>query len=168
MLENVGLPLLDGRGSEGLVASDWTARCYNRVMKAWKTLSAGMALSFLTSFSIHASDVQLLRAPSMPESKIVTRVQPDYPGDAADLRIHGVVKMTVVIGTNGRVESARLLSGHRLLAPAALQAARKWVFEPTEVQGKPVRVATEIDIPFNLDAYGRPVELKATSAAPQL
>lgn len=134
-------------------------------MKVWKTLGAGMALSFLTLFSIHAADVRLLRVPSMPESKIVTKVRPVYPGDAADLRIHGVVKMTVVIGTTGRVESARLLSGHPLLAPAALQAVRKWVFEPTEVQGKPARVATEIDIPFELDASGRPVELKSSATS---
>ncbi len=131
-------------------------------MQAWKYLSVATALSF--SLSMFAADVPMVRMLAMPESKIITKVRPEYPLDAADLKIHGVVKITLVIGTDGRVQSARLLGGHPLLAPAALQAVRKWVFQPTEVDGKPARVATEIDIPFELDNYGRPVEWKSAEA----
>jgi TonB family protein len=104
--------------------------------------------ALLVSGSLFAADVKLLHVTSMPESKIVNRVHADYPQDAADLGVHGVVKISIVIGLDGHVESARLISGHTLLVPAALQAARKWVFEPTLVNEKPVRVATEISIPF--------------------
>jgi TonB family protein len=143
------------------------ARRYNRDMQAWKFLSVA-ALSFSLSSAMFAADVvPLVRMQSMPESKIIAKVHPMYPPDAADLRIQGVVKMTVNIDQNGKVTSVRVLSGHPLLAPAARQAVRKWVFQPTEVDGKPARVATEIDIPFDLDAYGRPVERKS-AAAPQL
>jgi len=141
-------------------------------MKFWKSLVVMAALSLLASlsslsrfspFSMSAA-VRLVQMQSMPESKIILKVQPVYPPDAADLRIHGVVKMRVVIGTTGRVESARLISGHPLLAPAALQAVRKWVFNLTEADGQSTRVQTEIDIPFNLDAYGRPVEAKTAGS----
>jgi TonB family protein len=108
------------------------------------------------SFSLLAADVRLVRVESMPESKIVSRGHADYPQDAADLGVHGVVKVSIVIGLDGRVESARLISGHALLVPAALQAARKWVFEPTLVNEKPVRVATEISIPFETARASRP------------
>jgi TonB family protein len=133
-------------------------------MQAWKILSVATALAFSLS-SMFAADAPMVHMLSLPDSKIVTKVHPAYPSDAADLRIQGVVRITVVIGTNGRVESARLLSGHPLLAPAALQAVRKWVFEPTEVEGKPVRVVAPIEIPFNLDAHGRPVEAKSAAAS---
>ena len=134
-------------------------------MQAWKILSVAAALAFSLSLSMSAADAPMVRLLSMPDSKIVTKVPPVYPLGAADLRIQGVVKITVVIGTDGHVQSARLISGHPLLAPAALQAVRKWVFQPTEVEGKPARVAAPIEIPFNLDAYGRPVERKSSSGS---
>ncbi len=109
------------------------------------------------SFSLLAADVRLVRVQSMPESKIVTRVHAIYPQDAADLGVRGVVKINIVIGVNGHVESARLVSGHPLLVPSAMQAARKWVFEPTLVDEKPVRVATEISIPFGAPQESRPL-----------
>jgi len=142
-------------------------------MKFWKSLAVVAALSVFMSlsslspsspFSMSAA-VRLAQMQSIPESKIILKVQPVYPPDAADLRIHGVVKLRVVIGTNGRVESARLISGHPLLAPAALQAVRKWVFNLSDPDGQPTRVQTEIDIPFNLDAYGRPVQPQAAPAS---
>jgi protein TonB len=94
----------------------------------------------------------LLRVDSIPESKIVHKAQPEYPLDARDARIEGVVKVGVIIGKNGRVEEARLISGHPLLAPAALQAAKKWVFQPFERDGKPVRATAVLEIPFALSA----------------
>jgi TonB family protein len=103
-------------------------------------------------------DVKLVRMKSMPESKIIHRGVPQVPRDAADLHIHGVVKLNVVIGLDGHVESAKVASGHPLLIPAALQSVRQWIFEPTLVDEKPVRVATEIEIPFEFDADGHPIE----------
>ena len=87
---------------------------------------------------------------SVPDSQIVTKAQPVYPPDAADARIQGVVRIRILIGTNGHVQSAHLLSGNKLLAPAALQAVRQRVYKPFESQGKPVRVMTEVEIPFAL------------------
>src|SRR6202035_2564186 len=81
----------------------------------------------------------LLRVPSVPEAKITHKVQPAYPADALDLRIQGVVRVSVVVGKDGHVEQARLSSGDPLLAPAALQAARGWTFEPFQNDGGPVR-----------------------------
>jgi TonB family protein len=109
------------------------------------------ALAVLATLSVlWADDVKLLRVPSMPESKILHREQPAYPGDALDHHIQGVVKISVLIGANGRVENARLVSGHPLLTPAAMQAVRRWVFEPSEAEGHAVRVVTEVAIPFTL------------------
>lgn len=121
-----------------------------------KWIGATMALA--TFSLVWAEDVKLLRMPSMPDSKILHKVQPAYPPDAVDHRIQGVVKIGVTIGADGHLERMNLISGHKLLAPAAMQAVRRWVFEPTQVDGHAVKVATEISIPFDLDAFGKPVK----------
>jgi protein TonB len=126
-----------------------------------------LAMFGLAAFSIGwAQDAKVVRMTSMPESKILRRVQPAYPLDAVDQHIQGVVKVTVLIGTNGHVENIRLVSGHALLAPAALQAVRQWVFEPIQEKGLAVKVIAPITIPFDLDAFGNPVNTAPRRHAP--
>ena len=60
-----------------------------------------------------------------------TRVDPVYPALARKMNIQGTVKIEVVVAPNGTVKDARILGGHPLLANAALDAAKKWRFEPT-------------------------------------
>lgn len=105
---------------------------------------------------------QVIRIERMPESKILHKVMPQYPPEATDAHIHGLVKISVMIGKDGHTERIKLISGHPLLAPAALQAVRQWTYEPTQANGIPVHVITEIDIPFNLDANGAPVAPQAS------
>jgi TonB family protein len=112
------------------------------------------------ALALAAQDTKLVKMPSVPASKILRKVPPMYPQDAADQKIHGVVKLSVTIGTKGQVERIRVISGHALLAPAAIHAVRMWQFEPFEQGERPVKVLTEIDVPFNLDAHGNPVPPK--------
>ncbi len=59
-----------------------------------------------------------------------SRVQPAYPELARKMNISGTVKIEVVVAPNGTVKDARVVGGHPVLAGAALDAARKWRFEP--------------------------------------
>jgi TonB family protein len=63
-----------------------------------------------------------------------TRVQPTYPDLARRMNISGTVKIEVVIAPNGTVKDARVLGGHPVLAGAALDAAKKWRFEPAPAE----------------------------------
>ena len=58
------------------------------------------------------------------------KVQPSYPDLARRMNITGLVKIQVVVAPNGTVKEARVVGGHPLLATSALEAARKWRFEP--------------------------------------
>jgi TonB family protein len=58
------------------------------------------------------------------------RVQPEYPDLARKMELSGVVKIEVTVSPNGTVKGARVVGGHPVLASAALDAARKWRFEP--------------------------------------
>jgi TonB family protein len=59
-----------------------------------------------------------------------TKVQPTYPELAKKMNLVGTVKIEVVVAPNGVVKDARIVGGHPVLAGAALDAARKWRFEP--------------------------------------
>jgi len=72
-----------------------------------------------------------------------TKVQPAYPELARKMNISGTVKIEVTVAPNGTVKEARVVGGHPVLANAALEAARKWRFEPA-----PIESAGIIDFKF--------------------
>ena len=59
-----------------------------------------------------------------------TKVQPTYPELARKMQISGTVKIEVTVSPNGTVKEARVVGGHPVLATAALDAAKKWRFDP--------------------------------------
>src|SRR6516225_225136 len=59
-----------------------------------------------------------------------SKVQPSYPDLARKMNITGTVKIEVIVAANGTVKEARVVGGHPVLANAALDAAKKWRFEP--------------------------------------
>jgi TonB family protein len=50
------------------------------------------------------------------------------------MNITGTVKIEVMVSPNGIVKGARIVGGHPVLANAALDAARKWRFEPSSAE----------------------------------
>jgi TonB family protein len=75
-----------------------------------------------------------------------TRVQPVYPDLARKMNLAGTVKVEVVVATNGSVKSAKVVGGHPVLASAALDAVKKWKFEPAAVETTGV-------VDFKFDAH---------------
>jgi protein TonB len=58
--------------------------------------------------------------------------------------------MRVTVGKNGQVESAQALEGPAELQRAALEAIRKWEFQPFLVLGEPVEIEGTMQITFTL------------------
>lgn len=73
-----------------------------------------------------------------PDKDIVrrakSRVEPVYPELARKMNITGVVKVQVVVAPNGTVKEAKVVGGHPVLAGAALEAVKKWRFEPAPTE----------------------------------
>ncbi|HET7891075.1 MAG TPA: energy transducer TonB [Candidatus Sulfotelmatobacter sp.] len=67
-----------------------------------------------------------------------SKVQPQYPDLARKMNIAGTVKIQVVVAPNGAVKDAHIVGGHPVLATAALDAARKWRFEPASSESSGV------------------------------
>jgi TonB family protein len=70
---------------------------------------------------------------------VLSRTQAVYPAIARQVNASGEVIVAVTINEEGRVISAKATKGHSLLRGAAEEAAKKWVFKPTLLDGKPVR-----------------------------
>jgi TonB family protein len=63
-----------------------------------------------------------------------SKVQPEYPELARRMNITGTVRVQVVVAPNGTVKDAKVVGGHPVLAGAALEAVRKWRFEPAPAE----------------------------------
>jgi TonB family protein len=63
-----------------------------------------------------------------------SKVQPVYPDLARKMNITGTVKVQVTVAPNGTVKDAKVVGGHPVLATAALEAVKKWRFEPAAVE----------------------------------
>jgi TonB family protein len=85
------------------------------------------------------------------QGKAIKKVQPPYPPIARAARASGAVQVQVTISETGEVIDAIVIGGHPLLRDAALQAARQWVFKPTEVAGAPVKVQGILTFNFTLN-----------------
>jgi TonB family protein len=66
------------------------------------------------------------------------KVQPAYPDLARKMGISGVVKVGVTVAPNGTVKEAHVIGGHPVLAQNAVDAARKWRFEPASAESSGV------------------------------
>jgi protein TonB len=92
---------------------------------------------------------------SVQTAKLVKQPRPNYPTLAKSARIQGVVKLHALISKEGTIENLTVISGHPLLVPAALEAVKQWVYQPTLLNEQPVGVETEIDVNFTLSQYQR-------------
>jgi protein TonB len=84
------------------------------------------------------------------QGKILHQPMPVYPPLARAARVQGTVRLEGILGKDGRVRDLRVISGHPLLAPAALEAVRQWIYKPTFLNGEPVEVVAPIDVNFTL------------------
>jgi periplasmic protein TonB len=84
------------------------------------------------------------------EGLLIHQVKPTYPPLARQARIQGQVVLQAAIGKDGGIQNLRLVSGHPMLAPAAIDAVKQWKYRPYFLNGEPVEVDTQITVNFTL------------------
>ncbi|MFL6336040.1 MAG: energy transducer TonB [Pyrinomonadaceae bacterium] len=82
--------------------------------------------------------------------KAKSRAQPSYPTLARAARVTGSVTVFLVVNEKGEVESVIRAEGPQQLQQAAIEAARRWRFNPTVIDGQPVRVTGYLSFSFML------------------
>jgi len=81
---------------------------------------------------------------------LLRKIQPAYPPLARQARIQGSVLLQAEISKEGTIQNLRLISGHPMLAPAAIEAVKQWRYKPYILNGEPVEVETQITVNFTL------------------
>jgi TonB family protein len=87
---------------------------------------------------------------NLREPRLVSSTPPDYPPVAKQVGIEGAVVVNGVIDGSGRVTHMRAISGPALLRGAAIDAIRKWKYEPTVLNGNVVPIEVNITVQFRL------------------
>jgi len=84
------------------------------------------------------------------QGNLVNQVKPTYPQIAKNARIQGAVVLQAEISKQGTIENLRVISGHPMLVPSALDAVKQWRYKPYYLNGEPVAVETTITVNFTL------------------
>jgi protein TonB len=58
--------------------------------------------------------------------------------------------LQAVISKQGTIENLRILTGHPMLAPAAIDAVRQWRYRPYILNNELVEVEAQITVNFSL------------------
>ena len=87
---------------------------------------------------------------NVQQTKLIAQPRPIYPPAAKAVGLQGVVHLQATIAEDGTIRRLDLLSGHPILAEAAMAAVQNWVYQPTLLNGSPVEVITQIDVNFTL------------------
>jgi len=83
--------------------------------------------------------------------KVIVQTYPEYPTLARQARIQGQVQIDAILDEQGNVADMRVVSGPPLLHQAALDALKKWKYEPTYLNDRPISVELIVTITFHLE-----------------
>jgi TonB family protein len=82
---------------------------------------------------------------------IAQEIKPDYTEDARRRGIEGEVELEIIVRADGSVGSVKLLRGLGAgLDQRAIEAVRRWRFNPARRYGTPVDVLVDVAVEFRL------------------
>ena len=81
---------------------------------------------------------------------LIRKIEPTYPLLARQARVQGEVILKAIVTREGDIKELELISGHPMLAPAAIAAVRQWHYRPFLLNGEPIEVETMVTVTFNL------------------
>jgi len=116
----------------------------------WKSIND--SLSHVAPVPVVAAPTikRTFRTSSMLQGSLIRRVEPVYPPLARSARIQGTVILAAVISKAGTIENLRLISGHPMLVPAAIDAVSQWRYKPYILNDEAIEVETRITVNFVL------------------
>lgn len=82
------------------------------------------------------------------DGMILRKTPPVYPKFAQEAHISGKVVLKATITKQGTIEGVQVVSGPKILAPAAVDAVKTWKYRPYLLDGQPVSVETSISVVF--------------------
>ena len=89
-------------------------------------------------------------APGIREPKKIVNVTPEYPRLAQAAHIQGTVILEIIVGEQGNVDAVTVLRSVPALDRAAIDAVRRWRYEPGALNGTPIPVIITVTVNFSL------------------
>jgi protein TonB len=86
--------------------------------------------------------------PNMTSPRKIKDLKPVYPAGTLQGRTQGAVILDVTIGTDGRVQDAKVIRSVPLLDAAAIEAVRQWEYTPSLLNGVAVAVVMTVIVNF--------------------
>jgi len=91
----------------------------------------------------------IVKGGEVAEPKLIYRALPVYPLSAKQAGIQGEVVIKTTIDQKGSVVDMHVVSGPLMLRQAALDALRRWKYEPSKLDGQPISVQMLVTIKFS-------------------
>jgi TonB family protein len=66
--------------------------------------------------------------------KVINNPQAPYPEVARRLRLSGVVKVQVLIGTDGTIKEVKLIGGHPIFVNSVEETLKSWKYAPASTE----------------------------------
>jgi len=83
--------------------------------------------------------------------RLISKVEPEYSEEARTAKYQGTVLLGIDVDANGRAVNVRVLRSLGLgLDEKAIEAVKKWRFQPGSLNGRPVAVRATIEVNFRL------------------
>ena len=97
------------------------------LMRTRRWAKAGLVAGLMATLLLFGA---LLPGQQEGGRRVRQRVTPVYPQLAREMKLMGAVRLEVQITAGGTVKNVRALGGHPVLVQSAMEAVRKWRFEP--------------------------------------
>jgi TonB family protein len=130
------LTVIDSRTGENI----WTSS------RRWGGLLTGF--DSVGEHLVKEFEKQAKAAEQVSNLKLIKSPHPSYPDEALKKKIEGTVTVRIVVDKNGKVTSAKALSGPAELIQSSLEAAKQYQFEPP--QDAPVTANLKIGYNFSI------------------
>jgi len=127
---------------------------FEAAMKVYRVVWLALALTM--AVAAVEPPRRALVSESLAQSLLIKKVDPTYPLSAQSATVQGVVVLHVLISKTGVVQYVVLVSGHPLLAPAALKAVKQWRYKPYISDNEPIDMETTVQVDFTLDDKAKP------------
>ncbi len=137
-LENRLREIFKGRQDKALVIHADKAIAYKDVLGVIDAVKAA---------GVQVMDV-VTRLTAEQRPKLIKQVKPIYPEIALQAAIQGIVIVEVATDIYGRVQQARVITGHPLLNDAAVTAVKQWIYEPLMISGVPKPALFTVTVTF--------------------
>ena len=124
-------------------------------MKSWCKFHAGgflvtVLLAALFPGAVLAQDAPKKVTKAEGLSAATTKLPPEYPAVARQMKIVGDVELEALVTESGTVEKVNIVSGNPVLTRPASEAVKKWKYTPFTTDGKAVKALVPVSLSFKM------------------